>query len=213
MKMAHRSWLFIGFVISLLGMMTSCSTEDVDATQGPGVAPGGLIINEVLYDPSNSGLAGDANNDGIYNQTQDEFIEFVNNGGSALDLSGYTVSDSIKVDSVITVRFTFPANSIIMPGKAFVVFGGGTPTGSFGGANVFLSQDAGGLNMNNSGEAIVVKDATGKTVLVYDTDALSDNPNESYTRNPDIIGLFVQHTTASASRSYSPGTRINGAAF
>ena len=38
-----------------------------------------LIINEVLYDPSNSGLLGDANGDGTYSQTQDEFIEFFNN--------------------------------------------------------------------------------------------------------------------------------------
>ena len=44
-----------------------------------------LIINEVLYDPP-SGIAGDANGDGTREAQEDEFIEFVNLGGT-LDLS------------------------------------------------------------------------------------------------------------------------------
>ena len=35
----------------------------------------GFVLNEVLYDPSNIGLQGDANNDGVYVQDEDEFIE------------------------------------------------------------------------------------------------------------------------------------------
>jgi len=48
-----------------------------------------LILNEILYDPSNSGLDGDANGDGSYAQSEDEFLEFVNLSASPLNMSGY----------------------------------------------------------------------------------------------------------------------------
>ena len=55
-----------------------------------------LIINEVLYDPP-SGISGDANGDGIREAQEDEFIEFVNLGGT-LDLSGYKYMIMLKKD-------------------------------------------------------------------------------------------------------------------
>ncbi len=63
-----------------------------------------LIINEVLYDPP-SGIEGDANGDGIREAQEDEFIEFVNLGGT-LDLSGYTVHDNAQE------RHVFPQGTI-----------------------------------------------------------------------------------------------------
>jgi hypothetical protein len=195
-------------IISTLCLgFSSCKTQDVEPT------PGGLVINEVLYDPSNVGLAGDANGDGIYNQNQDECLEFVNSGGTALDISGFTISDYVIVDSSSTVRFTFPAGTILNGGKAFVVFGGGTPTGNFGGAQVFVSDNASGLSLGNTGERIVIKDAAGTVFYIFDSDALSDNPNESYARNPDITGIFVQHSTIVAGKTFSLGTTVNGSPF
>jgi hypothetical protein len=60
-----------------------------------------LIINEVLYDPSNNNLEGDANGDGSYDQTEDEFIEFFNDGASNFDLSGYQVWDDTASGGVV----------------------------------------------------------------------------------------------------------------
>jgi uncharacterized protein YjdB len=168
-----------------------------------------LIINEVLYDPSNSGLAGDANGDGVYSQTQDEFIEFVNDGWNNLDVSGYQIWDDTTTGTLV---YTIPGGTIIPPKGALVVFGGGTPVGSFGGALVLADTGVSGLNLNNSGEIIIIKDAKGKVLLSYDTDALSDNPNESYTRNPDIIGAFEQHND-NTPLLFSPGTKIDGSPF
>ena len=62
-----------------------------------------LIINEVLYDPP-SGIEGDANGDGTREAQEDEFIEFVNLGGT-LDLSGYRVHDNAQE------RHVFPQGS------------------------------------------------------------------------------------------------------
>jgi hypothetical protein len=168
-----------------------------------------LIINEVLYDPSNTLLEGDANGDGVYSQTDDEFIEFVNIGSTNLNLSGYQIWDDTLIGTLV---YTIPNGTIIPPQGALVVFGGGKPVGLFGGSLVLADTGISGLNLNNSGEVIVIKDSTGKTVLTFNSDALSNNPNESYTRNPDLIGAFVQHTTVNISK-FTPGRKVNGGSF
>lgn len=179
--------------------------EDDDVAQ---VAP--LLINEVLYDPSNSGLDGDANGDGVYAQNEDEFIEFVNLSSQSLDMSGYTIFDAENL-AINSPNHTFPANTIVPSGGAIVVFGGGTPTGDFGGAIVQTST-SGDLNMNNAGDFMTVMDTNGNVVVTFDVTPLSDNPNESYTRNPDITGDFVQHGSIS-DVLFSPGTKVDGTPF
>lgn len=180
----------------------SITIEDDDVA-----ATARIIINEVLYDPSNSGLDGDANGDGVYGQDDDSFIEFINLSTNPFDLVGYEIWDDTASG---TNQYTFPANSVIPAGKVLVVFGGGIPTGSFGGAVV---QNAGsGFNFNNSGEVIGIKDPNGGWVLTFNSDELSNNPNESITRNPDITGSFEQHS-ANTPLLFSPGTRIDGSSF
>lgn len=171
---------------------------------------GQLIINEVLYDPSNNGLDGDANGDGVYDQEDDSFIEFVNTGTHNFDASGYQVWDDTTSGFL---RFVIPPNTLVPPGGALVVFGSGPLVGTFGGALVFSADTTPShLNFNNSGEVIVVKNASGKTVLTFDSDALSNNPNESYTRFPDITGNFLQHGDTT-NVLFSPGTRTDGTPF
>lgn len=175
-----------------------------------------LIINEILYDPSNTALDGDANGDGMYDQTQDEFIEFYNNSSTSIDISGYTISDSIISTGLTTVRHTFISGTIIPANGFLVIFGGGTAVGNFGGAIVVVDSGTAGLSMQNSDEIVLVHDASGTQVLSFDTDALSNNPNESYTRDPDITGTtFVQHAgvTAAAGRLFSPGRFLDGTAL
>lgn len=168
-----------------------------------------LIINEVLYDPSNVLLEGDANGDGVYSQTQDEFIEFVNTGTSSIDLSGYQIWDDTLIGTLV---YTIPNGTVIPSQGALVVFGGGSPIGLFGGARILADTGTEGLSLANSGEVIVIKNNLGNTILVFNSDALSNNPNESYTRNPDITGSFVQHASINTSK-FTPGTKINGSSF
>ena len=170
---------------------------------------GQLIINEVLYDPSNDMLEGDANGDGTYDQEEDSFIEFYNTSTTNFDASGYQIWDDTTNGQL---RYVIPQGTWVPPGGALVVFGGGTLTGSFGNAVVLKTDSAAGMNLNNSGEVIVIKDPNGQTVLTFDSDALSNNPNESYTRNPDITGLFEQHAD-NTPILFSPGTKIDGTPF
>ena len=166
----------------------------------------GFLINEVLYDPE-ADLAGDANGDGTRDANDDEFIEFFNSGPE-LDLSGYTISDESQV------RHTFPAGTILPVNGVLVVFGGGTPTGDFGGALVQIASE-GSLNISNAGDIVTLRDTSNNVVLTFDVYPLSGNPNESYTRNPDLTGDFVQHASVDEANGtlFSPGTKVDGSSF
>ena len=166
----------------------------------------GFLINEVLYDPE-AGDAGDTNGDGTRDANGDEFIEFFNSGPE-IDMSGYTISDASQV------RHVFPAGTVVSLNGVLVLFGGGTPTGNFGGA-VVQTASTGSINMNNAGDFVTLQDTSGTIVLTFDVEPLSNNPNESYTRNPDLTGEFVQHSGVDAANGalYSPGTMLDGSSF
>ncbi len=141
----------------------------------------GFLINEVLYDPE-TGDAGDANGDGTRDANGDEFIEFFNSGPE-MDMSGYSLSDASQV------RHVFPAGTVVPLNGVLVLFGSGSPTGNFGGA-VVQTASTGSINMNNAGDFVTLQDTSGTIVLTFDVEPLSNNPNESYTRNPDLTGRF-----------------------
>ncbi len=84
-------------------------------------------IAEIHADPEST-ILGDANGDGTRDATNDEFIELINTGFTAIDISGWTLHDALSL------RHTFASGTILPPREATVVFGGGTPTGAFGNA-------------------------------------------------------------------------------
>ena len=172
-----------------------------------------IIINEVLYDPP-SGNTGDANGDGTREAQEDEFIEFYNMGGQ-IDISGYTISDAAQE------RHVFPSGTIIPSNGVLVLFGGGNPTGSFGGA-IVQTASTGLLNMNNAGDMVTMHDSNGNEILTFDIEPLSNNPDEAYTRYPDLNevpnengDIFFQHAGIAEAdgRLFSPGTKLDGTNF
>lgn len=167
----------------------------------------GFIINEVLYDPP-ADNPGDANGDGIREAQGDEFIEFYNSTANAIDLSGYTISDDEEL------RHTFPEGTLVPSNGVIVVFGGGTPTGSFGGAIVQTASE-GLLNMNNAGDIVTVRDDSDNVVVTFDINPLSGNPDEAYTRSPDIYGDFARYRDLpeAGGALFTPGTTLDGSAF
>ncbi len=174
-----------------------------------------LIINEYLADPAGSNpgdLSGDANGDGVRDSADDEFVEIVNTGVLALNIGMFTISDAAQT------RFVFPAGKIIPPGESAVVFGGGTPTGSFGNAaanGLVFTAGSSGLSLNNGGDTITIKDSLAAVVTSLTFGSAEGSANQSITRSPDITGAFVPHSTASGSGGslFSPGARVNQAPF
>lgn len=168
--------------------------------------PGVWVINEILADPDAS--EGDANGDGTVNTTEDEFVEIVNNSGESQDISGWTLADGYSV------RHTFPSGTVIPDQGAVVVFAGGTPAGSFGGAIVQTSS-SGQLGLNNSGDTVTLNNGTADvTAYTYGSEG---GDNQSLTRDPDITGPepLVKHSEATGSGGalFSPGTQIDGSQF
>ncbi len=183
-----------------------------DAAPTPGGAyvpptpPSVWVINEILADPA-SGSAGDANNDGVRDSGDDEFVEIINISGGAVDISGWTLSDGFGV------RHTFPAGSTIEDQCGVVVFGGGTPTGPFGGV-VVQTASTGALGLNNSGDSVTLNNGSFDVAVASYGSEGSDN--QSLTLDPDLAGIpWTKHSAAAGSGGslFSPGTLIDGSQF
>ncbi len=170
--------------------------------------PVSIVINEVHFDPA-AGDAGDANGDGVREAAGDEFVEIINTGLESADLSGFTLSDDDGGNP-----FTFAPGTILESGQALVLFGGGTPTGDFGGALVFVDDGSIGTGLANGGDTVELRDTNGDLVVSF-TYAGGDANDESLTRDPDFTGDFVEHSTATGSGGalFSPGTQLDGTAF
>jgi len=196
--------------VDIMGAQGASVIVELTITDDDGMLP--LILNEVLYDPPD-GSAGDSNGDGARDANEDEFVEVVNDSNNVVDVSGLMFFDAEALDAG-TPRHTVPDGTMLMPRQALVVFGGGSPTGAFGGA---VAQTANGfenrLNLNNSNDFLTIQDAGGAVILSFDVEALSNDPDESYTRAPDLTGEFEQHAGVVDGVLFSPGTRADGSSF
>ncbi len=153
-----------------------------------------LVINEFLADPADP--AGDANGDGTRDEDEDEFVEIVNTGSSAIDISGYTISDAGSVRHIFDAATSLPA------GQSITVFGGGTPT-NIPGLTATASSNL--LSLNNTGDTITLSDDNGTEVTTV-TYGGEGNDNQSLARSPNLTGAFVKHTTiVTNSVPFSPG--------
>ena len=165
-----------------------------------------LILNEIHADPA-TGIEGDANNDGQRNAREDEFLEFINTDIEVINISGYKVFDSSML------RHEIPEGTILEPNQAYVLFGGGEPTGSFGNAIVQVAS-TGGLNLLNTGDKITLRDTANTVVYSYQYRSEAAH-NQSITRFPDLEELDIRtlHSTVSEGILYSPGKRVDGSLF
>ena len=115
--------------------------------------------------------------------------------GATVDLSGWRLEDRFYL------RHIFPAGTLLADGCAVVVFGGGTPTGTFGGS-VIQKASTGGLWLNNDTERVTLLDPALEPVAAYSY-GLEADKDQSLTRNPDITGPepLVQHALMNSTNS------------
>ena len=154
---------------------------------------GKVFINEVLANEPGSDTAG-------------EFVELVNSGGTAVDLSGWTISDATAV------RHVFASGTVLGAGRAIVVFAGASAIPA--GLSNAIASSTGSFVLGNSGDTVKLASPAGLVDSVTYTSALSGTDGVSMNRSPDgsATGTFVLHTTLS-SAPRSAGTRTTGAAF
>ncbi|NVJ22117.1 putative Ig domain-containing protein [Myxococcus sp. AM011] len=172
-----------------------------ESTDGGTQTPPAMLINEVLANEP----AVPTGDGGTAPDTDHEFVEVINTGGSTADLSGWSLWDSN------VVRHTFATGTLVAPGRAYVIFGGsrGFPLGTPDTAPA----STGTLGLNNGGDGVSLRDSTGALVDVMTYTGTVDNV--SLNRSPDAFpGTdFVLHTTLNPSLGSSPGRRANGNAF
>jgi beta-lactamase superfamily II metal-dependent hydrolase/chitodextrinase len=173
---------------------TSAASGAASATTLASGTPGQVIINEILANEPGSNTAA-------------EFVELVNVGGSAVNISGWTISDATST------RHTFAANTTLAAGKAIVVYGGaaGIPAG----LTNAVAASTGTLSLNNTTDTVTVRNASGTSVNSYAyPSSLASVDGVSANRSPDASasGTFVLHNTIS-SLSSSGGLRANGTSF
>ena len=182
------------------------SVDDIEviADQRPApnpepTTPPRLMINEILADPP----AGyDADGDGTAGAVSDEFVELINAGTAALDLSGGSISDGERI------RGVFAPGTVVPAGGVLVVFGGGVPrlmgihTVSFG-----------PLQLNNGGDTVTVRTAGG-ALLATAAFGSEGGRDQSLVRavDGDPAAGFVLHQTRAAAVA-SPGRRASGQPF
>lgn len=137
------------------------------ATQPSSPAPAEtLVINEILANEPGS-------------RTAEEFVELLNLGDSAVDLAGYSVSDSSAVRHVFEPGSTLPAGAVV------VIFAG--------------AASSGGLQLNNDGDSVTLRNAAG---LVVQTVSYSAGQVSR-----DGVSLHRTQDGSFISGSASPGVR------
>tara|TARA_R110002096_G_C14660704_1_gene727761 strand:- start:15991 stop:17358 length:1368 start_codon:yes stop_codon:yes gene_type:complete len=169
-----------------------------------------LVLNEIHADPDDT--SGDANGDANINALEDQFLEFFNNSGGDIDITGYKFYDFSAYSNNTQTPDHVAPTTVITDNEAFVIFGGGTPTGSFGTATV-QTASAGSLDLSPAGpDTIFVTDGSDNLVFIFEYLATGVNleNNESATRSPDVTGGFSLHTSVGTGLRYSPGLKIDG---
>ncbi len=158
-----------------------------------------VYINEYCSDPIDTSLGPtglDTNGDGIPAtssfQFDDEFVEIVNAGPAAVDISGWKLLDGALGG---TVRHVFAAGTSLPVGAAIVVFGGGSVTNfNAAGAGLGVTASTGSLTLGNGGDTVELQDANGVTVDIHiylGGGGPDDGDGFSVTRNPEgPTGLF-----------------------
>jgi hypothetical protein len=176
-------------------------------------AAGDLEINEFLAADGGTTNGGvDSNCDGVLTNSDDEFIELVNVSGKLLDLTGVTYSDALGL------KFTFAPQAngslTLAPGKAVVIWGGGTPMCS-GVTNWFTNGTKHTLSLNDTGDTITIATGGATPVTIATTTYASGTIGKSLNLSPDVSGTtYALHgTVTNAVGNFSPGKKVDGSAF
>ena len=146
-KANHRASDMLPSVVPFLFATNTPLCEPAEATEE-------IVFSDFKFDPP-GGDAGDFNRDGRRVGVEDEYVTLRNSGQVALCISGWTLGDAEEKS-----RHVFPLGTRLKPGESVVVFGGGIPTGDFGGQVQWAR--SGQLSLSNDGDTIELRDSAGR---------------------------------------------------
>jgi hypothetical protein len=138
-----------------------------------------IRLNEILADP-----ASDWDGDSSVSSRDDEWVEIMNAGPSAVDLSSLRLTDA---SGGYSWRFGF--SGTLQPGAVLVVYG--SEALLWQRDNGFPAQ---GLSLNNSGDQVLLYDVSGVDTTVVDEYTYEDHEvvdDRATGRYPDGSGQWV----------------------
>jgi len=141
----------------------------------------GVVINEILADPTAPGGSFDTNGDGVFN-TDDEFIELYNTTGSQVDIGGWTITDASGGTFTFPIGATIPANGYV---TIVMDWNGPLPANTYEGLPT----------LNDGSEVITLSDGTNDAIAAYGSGAPTSGGDDfgtaddalSMSRVPDCI--------------------------
>jgi len=141
MRKIFRFYLFLAlFSITAIPCFSECAAQ--------------LAINELLADP-----ARDWDGDGVLNSRDDEWVEIINLGKTAVDLAGYRLADG---EGSPVWRYGF--SGVLEVGAVRIVYG--SDAKAWEEANGFPVY---GLSLNNTGDRIALYRIAGTDTSVVDS--------------------------------------------
>ncbi len=99
----------------------------------------GIVINEILADPTGGTQEVDVNGDGQVSAA-DEFVELYNSSNLPVDISGWTLDDGDGANH------TVPANTILQPGE------------------YYLAETGFSSSLNDTGDEVILTDTQGNSI-------------------------------------------------
>ena len=137
-----------------------------------------IVINEMMYEP----LSG-----------QNEWIELCHRGTAPVDLAGWKFSDRPTASGVNSFMISSPSTTM-QPGDFVVVAADSTILSLFpylaspsSTVHLFILNRSGGFGLNNDGDDIVLRDATGQTI-----DSVSYSPSWHHPDVTDTKGRSLE---------------------
>src|SRR5262245_15150796 len=140
-------------------------------------ADGGLVLNEILAGP-----ARDWDGSGAFSSRDDEWIEVVNTGATALDLAGFLITDGDSIPRYALSGSLDPGARLLVTGRQSYLWEQATGHPAFG------------LSLGNSGDAAILWRVIGPDTLVVDAYAYKSHEaaaDRAIGRSPDGTGGWV----------------------
>lgn len=163
-----------------------------------------VVITEIFAAPITDDLTTDSNADGIPIAAQDEMIEVVNFESYPVDISNWSMNDDLGP------RHIFPEGTVLAPSQAVVIFGGGNPSGVFGGS-IVLTASTGNNAASDDGDNISL--VAGQAVIdTFSYTGELGETNRSMVLADDATGPIVDIQTIVGEDGpiFTPGLRTDG---
>lgn len=147
-------------------------SDPIEFLAGPPTLAPSLAITELHYHPADAGLP---------DESDLEFIELLNTGEVAIDLSGVQIAD------FTSEPYIFADDLMLGPGEYLVVARSPEELQSYYGTSVNIAAEGfGDANLSNSGETISLLTASGATFLSFTYDDSAPWPSAADGDGPSL---------------------------